>query len=169
MPRAVRAARRALPAGAHPATRLWDKRFNALLAGARACEVQSRAAVLEAMLRFVGGVRLTNAYRRDRLGLAFKLERALLPAERFPHRPYGLFFFSGPQCRGFHVRFRASARGGLRLVLPRNAGQYQRARDQLLKEVYDLAWAQQLKNKDIPEGGTKCIALTIPAAMPPRR
>ncbi len=139
-----------------------DKRFNALLAGARACEAQSHAAVLEAMLRFVGGVRLTNAYRRDRLGLAFKLERALLPPERFPQRPYGVFFFAGPQCRGFHVRFRASARGGLRILMPRNAGAYERARDGLLKEVYDLAWAQQLKNKDIPEGGSKCIALVEP-------
>ncbi len=141
---------------------VWDKRFNALLAGARACEVQSHAAVLEAMLRFVGGVRLTNAYRRDRLGLAFKLERTILPPERFPQRPYGVFFFAGPQCRGFHVRFRASARGGLRILMPRNAGQYERARDGLLKEVYDLAWAQQLKNKDIPEGGSKCIALVEP-------
>jgi glutamate dehydrogenase len=60
------------------------------------------------------------------------------------------------------VRFRASARGGLRILMPRNAGQYQRARDGLLKEVYDLAWAQQLKNKDIPEGGSKCIALVEP-------
>ena len=141
---------------------LWDKRRQALAERIHACDVQSHAVVLEGMLHFIEAVRLTNAYRRDRAGLAFKIAREVLPAELFPQRPYGLFFFSGHQCRGFHVRFRASARGGLRILLPRNVGAYQRARDGLLKEVYDLAWAQQLKNKDIPEGGSKCIALVEP-------
>jgi glutamate dehydrogenase len=140
----------------------WERRRKALAARIHAVEAQSHAAVLEGMLVFIGAVRLTNAFRRDRAGMAFKIAREVLPVERFPQRPYGLFFFSGHQCRGFHVRFRASARGGLRLLLPRNAGAYQRARDGLLKEVYDLAWAQQLKNKDIPEGGSKCIALIEP-------
>ncbi len=141
---------------------LWEKRRHAVDKRIRACEVESHAVVLGGMLGFVDAVRLTNAFRRDRAGLAFKIAREALPAEQFPHRPYGLFFFSGHQCRGFHVRFRASARGGLRVLLPRNAGAYQRARDGLLREVYDLGWAQQLKNKDIPEGGSKCIALVEP-------
>jgi glutamate dehydrogenase len=140
----------------------WDRRRKELLLRVQQIDTQAHRAVLEGMLAFIGAVRLTNAFRRDRLGLAFKVDREALPAERFPQKPYGLFFFSGPHCRGFHVRFRASARGGLRILMPRNAGQYQRARDGLLKEVYDLAWAQQLKNKDIPEGGSKCIALVEP-------
>lgn len=140
----------------------WTKRQQALSKRVQASEFQAHRAVLEGMLAFIGAVRLTNAFRTDRFGLAFKIDRDALPAERFPQRPYGLFFFSGPHCRGFHVRFRASARGGLRVLIPRNAGQYARARDGLLKEVYDLAWAQQLKNKDIPEGGSKCIALVEP-------
>jgi glutamate dehydrogenase len=141
---------------------LWEKRRQVVAERIHACEIQSHAVVLEGMLHFIEAVRLTNAYRRDRAGLAFKIAREALPTELFAQRPYGLFFFSGHQCRGFHVRFRASARGGLRILLPRNAGAYQRARDGLLKEVYDLAWAQQLKNKDIPEGGSKCIALVEP-------
>jgi glutamate dehydrogenase len=144
----------------------WDKRHKQLAARIHACEQQAHTAVLEGMLTFVGAVRLTNAFRRARDGLAFKIAREVLPADRFPQRPYGLFFFSGHQCRGFHVRFRASARGGLRLVVPRNTGAWQRARDGLLKEVYELAWAQQLKNKDIPEGGSKCIALIGPGGDP---
>ena len=140
----------------------WERRAKTLGQRIHVVEAQAQAVVLDAMFRFMSAVRLTNAYRRDRLGLAFKVERGVLPVDRFAQRPYGLFFFSGPQCRGFHVRFRASARGGLRILMPRNAGQYQRARDGLLKEVYDLAWAQQLKNKDIPEGGSKCIALVEP-------
>ncbi len=118
--------------------------------------------MLEAVLAFVGAVRLTNAFRKRRLGLAFKLDPAILPEGRFPNHPFGLFYFFGPHARGFHTRFRASARGGLRVVIPRNSGQYARARDGILREVYDLAWAQQLKNKDIPEGGSKCIALVEP-------
>jgi glutamate dehydrogenase len=140
----------------------WEKRSKELLNRIHQVEVQAHHAVLEGMHKFIHAVRLTNAYRPHHFGLAFKIDRDALPTDRFPQKPYGLFYFSGPQCRGFHVRFRASARGGLRILIPRNVGQYQRARDGLLKEVYDLAWAQQLKNKDIPEGGSKCIALVEP-------
>ncbi len=148
--------------GARPGSATWEKRQQAALAKAHAIEPRSHAAVLEGMLAFVGAMRLTNAFRPERLGLAFKLDPEVLPAARFTHRPYGMFYFHGPQARGFHIRFRASARGGLRVLIPRNPGQYERARDGVLKEVYDLAWAQQLKNKDIPEGGSKCIALVEP-------
>lgn len=149
--------------GASISRAAWVKRHKLLFARLQTVDVQAHRAVFEAMSAFICAVRLTNAFRVDRLGLAFKVDRDALSAENFPHKPYGLFFFSGAHCRGFHVRFRASARGGLRILIPRNNGQYQRARDGLLKEVYDLAWAQQLKNKDIPEGGSKCIALVEPA------
>ena len=148
--------------GATLTAKAWQRRYDKLAKQAHGIESLARATVLEGMLTFVAAIRLTNAYRDARLGLAFKLDPTVLPATRFPHPPFGLFYFAGHHAKGFHVRFRASARGGLRLVLPRNPGQYQRARDQLLKEVYDLAWAQQLKNKDIPEGGSKCIALVVP-------
>jgi glutamate dehydrogenase len=142
--------------------RAWQKRFAEVQTKVKSCESISHAVILEAMLNFIAAVQLTNVYRPGRLGCSFKVDPAILPQTRFPQRPYGLFSFSSHNGRGFHVRFRPSARGGLRLLLPRNQGQYQRARDGLLKEVYDLAWAQQLKNKDIPEGGSKCIALAEP-------
>ena len=145
--------------GATISRKAWDKRQHELTERIHLLDVQAHQAVLEGMLTFISAVRLTNLFRVGRLGLSFKIDRDALPSDRFSHKPYGLFFFSGPHCRGFHVRFRASARGGLRVLIPRNAGQYQRARDGLLREVYDLGWAQQLKNKDIPEGGSKCIAL----------
>lgn len=144
----------------------WTTRHAELLARIRASDPPVRALVLEGMLQFIAAIRLTNLYRRNRLGLACQLDPGVLPEGRFPQRPYGVFSFHGPGGRGYHVRFRASARGGLRLLLPRNLGQWQRARDGLLKEVYDLAWAQQLKNKDIPEGGSKCIALVEVGADP---
>ncbi len=149
-----------------PAT--WDRRLRELHARTHAVEPRSHAAVLEAMVDVAGAIRLTNLYRPGRLGLAMKLDPAILPPARFAQRPFGLFCFNGPYATGFQVRFRPSARGGLRLLLPRNPGQEAKARDGLLREVYDLAWAQQLKNKDIPEGGAKCIAL-CPAGTDPDR
>ena len=140
-----------------PAT--WERRHRDCVARAHLVEPRSHAAVLECMLAVATGIRAINLYRPQRLGLAMKLDPAMLPPARFPHRPFGLLGFSGPHATGFHVRFRPSARGGLRLLLPRNPGQEAKARDGLLREVYDLSWAQQLKNKDIPEGGAKCIAL----------
>lgn len=140
----------------------WRERHARALDRAHAVDPRSQAAVLEAMLGFIGAIRLTNAFRDRRLGLAFKLDPEILPAARFPNRPFGVFYFFGAHARGFHLRFRASARGGLRVIIPRTSAQYERARDGILREVYDLAWAQQLKNKDIPEGGSKCIALVEP-------
>lgn len=144
----------------------WQRRFAEVVAEAHSVELPAHALVLEAMLKVVAGVLATNAWRTCRLGLAFKLDPALLPVGRFPQTPFGLFFFYGPHARGFHVRFRASARGGLRLLIPKNPTHYAKARDGVLQEVYDLAWAQQLKNKDIPEGGSKCIALVELGADP---
>ncbi len=147
-----------------PAT--WAKSLAALQAEAHTLDVPAQALVLEAMLAVVAAIQLTNAYRPGHLGLAFKLDPAVLPVSRFPQPAYGLFAFAGPHARGFHVRFRASARGGLRLLLPKGPAHWAKARDGILREVYDLAWAQQLKNKDIPEGGSKCIALVEPGADP---
>jgi glutamate dehydrogenase len=144
----------------------WEKRHRDLATRCHGVEPRSQAAVLDGMLHVLTHVRLTNAWRPGRLGISFKLDPAVLPPARFPQKPFGLLFFSGPSGRGFHVRFRPSARGGLRLLTPRNPGQWSKARDGLLKEVYDLAWAQQLKNKDIPEGGAKCICLVEAGADP---
>ncbi len=148
--------------GATVAPAEWERLDRELTSALHAVEPRSQAAMLEAMHAVAAAVRLTNAFRPGRLGTALKLDPAWLPATRFPHRPFGIILFSGPHARGLHIRFRPSARGGLRLVIPANPGQYVRGRDRQLQEVYDLAWAQQLKNKDIPEGGAKCIALVEP-------
>ena len=53
---------------------------------------------------------------------------------------------------GFHTRFRDVARGGIRLVLSRDKAMYERNFATLFDECYNLAYTQQNKNKDIPEG-----------------
>ena len=45
------------------------------------------------------------------------------------------------------------------MVTPASAEQWALESTRHYDECYGLAWAQQLKNKDIPEGGSKAVAL----------
>ena len=65
----------------------------------------------------------------------------------------------GRRFNGYHVRFRDIARGGLRLVAPTSSEQLALESSRQYDECYGLAFAQQLKNKDIPEGGSKAVCL----------
>src|SRR5262249_7184554 len=47
-------------------------------------------------------------------------------------------------------------------VMPRSAADYDYALAGLFDEVYGLSNAQQLKNKDIPEGGSKSVLVLRP-------
>ena len=61
----------------------------------------------------------------------------------------------GSEFRGFHLRFRDVARGGIRIITSRNREAYSINLRSLFDENYNLALTQQRKNKDIPEGGSK--------------
>ena len=69
--------------------------------------------------------------------------------------PFGVFFVQAATFRGFHVRFADVARGGIRVVRSRSRHAYVRNRAGLMNECLNLASTQQLKNKDICEGGSK--------------
>jgi len=73
--------------------------------------------------------------------------------------PYGLIFAHGRRFNAFHVRFQDIARGGMRLVTPSSPEQYALESARQYDECYGLAFAQNLKNKDIPEGGSKAVNL----------
>jgi len=47
-------------------------------------------------------------------------------------------------------------------VLPANLEAYSNESRRHFNECFSLAWAQQLKNKDIPEGGSKAVCLVTP-------
>lgn len=115
--------------------------------------------ILTALLEGVEAVYRTNFYVTGRYGLSMRIDPAYLRDERRPESPYGTFFVFGRGFFGFHNRFKEIARGGLRVVKPGNPAQHSRERDRLFDEVYGLSWAQQLKNKDIPEGGAKAAIL----------
>jgi glutamate dehydrogenase len=79
--------------------------------------------------------------------------------------PFGVIFAHGRRFDGYHVRFRDIARGGLRLVTPASPEQYALESAHQFDECYGLAYAQQLKNKDIPEGGSKAVVLVDSVGM----
>lgn len=66
-----------------------------------------------------------------------------------------MFFVVGPEFRGFHVRFRDIARGGIRIIRSANFQSFTHNVSTMFAENYNLAHTQERKNKDIAEGGSK--------------
>lgn len=105
---------------------------------------------------FVTYLLKTNFYVKDKTSLGFRLDPQFLehlPFDRralFPELPWGIFYIQGRNFFGFHIRFRDLARGGLRTIIGAN-------RENVFLECYNLAYTQQKKNKDIPEGGAKGV------------
>ena len=115
--------------------------------------------ILSSMLDAVEATFRTNYFLPRRFGLSLRLDPSFLRDDRRPELPYGTFFVFGRGYFGFHNRFKEIARGGLRVVKPATAAQHARERERVFDEVYGLSWAQQQKNKDIPEGGAKAAIL----------
>ncbi|KIK48084.1 hypothetical protein CY34DRAFT_798722 [Suillus luteus UH-Slu-Lm8-n1] len=124
--------------------------------------------VLESFLIFNKHILKTNFYQPTKVALSFRLAPEFLPEIEYPNKPFGMFIIIGNEFRGFHIRFRDVARGGIRIVTSRNKENYSINQRMLFDENYGLAATQSLKNKDIPEGGAKGTILPSLGA-PPRR
>lgn len=111
--------------------------------------------ILEAIALFNTAILKTNFFTREKVCLAFRLDPDFLNPVDYPQRPFGIFFLVGKGFRGFHIRFRNIARGGIRLVCSPTQADYDLNSDFIFDENYNLALTQQRKNKDIPEGGAK--------------
>jgi glutamate dehydrogenase len=124
-------------------------------------EMEDARVLLNKMLDATAATLKTNAYVADRFALAMRLDPAILGVNEVVGTdvPFGSVFVHGRRFNGFHVRFRDIARGGLRVVLPQSSEQHALESARQYDEAYSLAFAQQLKNKDIPEGGSKAVAL----------
>ncbi|WP_285905486.1 NAD-glutamate dehydrogenase domain-containing protein [Pseudodesulfovibrio pelocollis] len=120
--------------------------------------------ILKYIYRFFRYTLRTNYYLPHRLGLSFRLDPVVLAPVSAAERPFGIYCFHGPYCFGFHVRYRDMARGGVRVVRTGSQEHFELESNRLLDEVTKLARAQQLKNKDIPEGGAKAVLLLGPDA-----
>ncbi len=120
--------------------------------------------IFKEALNFLNHVLRTNYFFSRKTGLSFRMDPEVLNPTHYPNKPFGFYFMIGRGYRGFQVRYRDTARGGLRIVMPRDATQYEAAFAGLFDEVAGLSYAQQQKNKDIPEGGAKAVLLLTPVA-----
>lgn len=127
-----------------------------------------RKNVLHQGLNLVHYTLKTNYYRLNYTSVSFRLDPRYLddiPFDRkkkFPELPYGIFFIKGMHFFGFHIRFKDLSRGGLRTVYPELVEHMISERNNVFTECYNLAYTQHLKNKDIPEGGSKAIIFLKP-------
>ncbi|CAO2652219.1 Nn.00g005020.m01.CDS01 [Neocucurbitaria sp. VM-36] len=108
---------------------------------------------------FNNSVLKTNFYTPTKVAVSFRLNPAFLPPSEYPQPLFGMFLVIGSEFRGFHLRFRDIARGGIRIVKSRSQEAYSINARSMFDENYNLANTQQRKNKDIPEGGSKGVVL----------
>lgn len=126
--------------------------------------------ILEQAANFVRFTLKTNFYRNNKSAFCFRLDPSYLnhtPAacrEKFKTLPYAIYFMKGFHFLGFHIRFKDLARGGLRTITPQNRELMLSERNNVFSECYQLAYTQQKKNKDIPEGGSKGVIFLEPFA-----
>jgi len=121
----------------------------------RSMSVEIEQTIFLMICNFIGIILRTNFYKRDKTSIAFMYDPRFLNPVDYPETPYGIFHVIAAECRGFHVRFRDIARGGIRIVRSNNLQTYYNNSDFIFDENYNLALTQQKKNKDIPEGGSK--------------
>jgi glutamate dehydrogenase len=115
--------------------------------------------VMTAFRVFNNALLKTNFYTPTKVALSFRLNPSFLPELEYPQPLYGMFLVISAESRGFHLRFRDIARGGIRIVKSRNKEAYSINARSMFDENYGLANTQQRKNKDIPEGGSKGVIL----------
>ena len=125
-------------------------------------------ALLEAMLDGVMKTIRTNYFVGSRYALGLRLDPSFMGVNEVvgDDVPYGTFFITGRGFVAFHVRNRDISRGGLRVVQPPTLEAHGVASAGAYDEAYALAYAQQLKNKDIPEGGSKAVCVVEPYGDP---
>lgn len=127
-----------------------------------------RKNILRTTLYLIDCTDKTNFYTNNKAAFAFRLNSHIfnnLPFDRtqkFPEPPFALFFIKGKSFFGFHLRFKDLARGGIRTIFPYRPEQAVWERLNIFSECYNLAYTQQKKNKDIPEGGAKGVLFVEP-------
>jgi glutamate dehydrogenase len=122
---------------------------------ARHITVELDLNIFQMVLRFIEVILRTNFYKSNKTSIAFMYDPKFLNPVDYPETPYGIFHVVATELRGFHIRFRDIARGGIRIVRSNNLQGYMNNSDFIFDENYNLALTQQRKNKDIPEGGSK--------------
>ncbi|MBP7459819.1 MAG: NAD-glutamate dehydrogenase [Candidatus Delongbacteria bacterium] len=136
----------------HSITTVMDELKNDI---SRNIKIEIDNKILLMVLKFIEMIQRTNFYYHEKTSIAFSLSPDFLNPVDYPEMPFGIMFILGSEFRGFHIRFRDIARGGIRIVKSPNVQSYLNNSDFIFDENYNLALTQQRKNKDIPEGGSK--------------
>lgn len=118
--------------------------------------------VMNAFRVFNSAILKTNYFTPTKVALSFRLNPSFLPDVEYPKPLFGMFLVISAESRGFHLRFKDVARGGIRIVKSRSKEAYHINARNMFDENYGLASTQQRKNKDIPEGGSKGVILLDP-------
>ncbi len=130
---------------------------------------ETRKTVYKTALLFIQYTLKTNFFVKYKKALSFRLDphymdalpteiKADLPQER----PFRITFFYHRYGSGYHFGFSDIARGGFRTIIARTKDDFEAAMETVFKEAMVLAHTQQLKNKDIYQGGSK-LAVTMRA------
>ena len=120
------------------------------------------------LFRMVLAVQRANVNTQRRRCTALRLSGEVFENLNHGDTPFAIFYVYGQGFDGFHVRFRNVSRGGMRLVPTRNTEHYLFEGARVFEEAWRLATAQQLKNKDIAEGGSKAVVVCKPDSVPVR-
>jgi glutamate dehydrogenase len=110
-------------------------------------------------IRFIDAIERTNFFLPVKGALSFRIASGFFARGRPAEAPFGIFYVSGRDFHGFHIRFKDIARGGIKLLRSRNWEDWVRNRDSLFDDCWHLAKTQDRKNKDIPEGGAQGVIL----------
>ena len=144
------------------AARRYDKDKQKLLAEISTIIDEVEQTIFVESVHFIDNILKTNYFLHTKTGLAFRLSSKILDKKYYPHEPFAIFYIVGIGYRFFHVRWKDIARGGVRVIISKTVSDADFALSGLFDEVYGLSHAQQLKNKDIPEGGSKGVLLVKP-------
>jgi glutamate dehydrogenase len=93
-------------------------------------EIQKRtltpdhALVMSSIMIFNKSVLKTNFYQPTKVAVSFRMNPGFLSKWEYPIGLYGMFLVIGSEFRGFHLRFRDVARGGIRIVKSRSKEAY---------------------------------------------
>jgi len=101
----------------------------------------------------------TNFYQPTKVALSFRLDGGFLPEVEYPTKPFGVFMVVGSEFRGFHVRFRDVARGGIRIVRSKGVEYVTLAR--IRGAIYDVEFAGITRSISV-----HCLTRTTPSRAP---
>merc|ERR1719422_2384245 len=134
----------------------FQKRLSAMRERIHSVNDETASVLMIKMLDVVEHTLRTNLHFPSRYALALRVDPCVMVTPE-QVKPFGVFFVHGDCFHGFHNRFQNIARGGLRLVTPPSHEQCLAESSRIYDEVYGLSFAQDLKNRDIPEGGSKAV------------